>query len=69
MLPARPKSSKLWQEIALTLLVKITLLTLIWAVWFSAPQDQSIGDQQAAAQILSTQPQQESNHDAIPRAR
>jgi hypothetical protein len=69
MLSARPKSIKLWQEIALTLLIKATLLTLIWAVWFAAPQDRAIGDQQAAAQILSTQSQKEPSHDAVPRAR
>lgn len=68
-MPAEQKSAKLWQEIVLTLLLKVILLTCIWAVWFSAPQDQTIDGQQAAVQILSPQLQKEAEHDAVTRTR
>ncbi len=55
---------RLWQEIALALALKVLLLTVIWAVFFSAPQDQTIDGRQAAAHILSQLSPKEHNHDA-----
>lgn len=63
------KTVRLWQEISLTLAVKILVLVSIWMIWFSAPQDINLDDQAVASKILSQQPQQEHEHDAIPRAR
>ena len=65
----KPKPVRLWQEIILTLSFKAILLTIIWAVWFSAPQDQTIDGQQVAAHIFSQQSPKEQNHDAVTRAR
>lgn len=63
------KTVRLWQEIVLTLAFKGLVLAIIWAVWFSAPEDISLDDQKVASQILSQQPQKEHDHDAVPRAR
>jgi hypothetical protein len=63
------KTVRFWQEIVLTLAFKALVLVIIWAVWFSAPQDINLDDQAVASKILSQQPQQEHNHDAVPRAR
>ncbi len=53
---------RLWQELALTLLLKGILLALIWAVWFSAPQSRSLDAPRVATQILAPHP--EAAHDA-----
>jgi hypothetical protein len=65
----KAKSIRLRQEIVLTLAFKALLLTIIWAVWFSAPEDINIDDQKVASQILSQQPQKEHEHDAVPGTR
>jgi hypothetical protein len=65
----KAKTVRLWQEIVLTLAFKALVLVIIWAAWFSAPEDKTLDDQKVASQILSQQPQKEHNHDAVPRAR
>jgi len=65
----KPKSFKLWQEIALTLTLKGALLVVIWFVWFSSPADRTLNDQKVASQILSQQTQKENVHDTVPRTR
>lgn len=60
---------RLWQELALTLVLKGVLLALIWAAWFSAPQSRSLDAPTVATQILSPQPDKEAEHDAIHRTR
>ncbi len=49
----KPRSVPLWQEIVLALAVKAILLTVIWAAWFSAPEDRNLDASRVAAQILS----------------
>jgi hypothetical protein len=66
--------SRLCQEISLTLLLKAALLAVIWAVWFSIPEDHALDDAKVAEQILSRQfpsqqLQKEHNHDAVSRTR
>jgi hypothetical protein len=65
----KAKTVRLWKEIVLTLAVKALVLAIIWAVWFSAPQDKNLDDQAVASKIFSQQPQKEHNHDAVPGAR
>jgi hypothetical protein len=65
----KTKTTRLWQEITLTLAFKVFLLAVIWAAWFSAPEDVSLDDQKVASKILSQQPQKEHDHDAVRRAR
>ena len=65
----KAKTVRLWQEILLALVFKALVLTVIWAVWFSAPQDINLDDQAVASKILSQQPQEEHDHDAVPGAR
>jgi hypothetical protein len=60
---------RLWQEISLTLMLKVIVLFVIWAVWFSAPEQDSLDDQTVATQILSQQIHKEPNHDAYPGTR
>lgn len=69
MQSVKSKPLQLWQEIILTLSFKAVLLFAIWAVWFSAPQEQVTDGQQVAAHIFSQQPQKEHDHDADTRAR
>lgn len=59
----------LWQEILLTLLLKGLLLTLIWYVWFSSPEDRTLDEQKVASQLFSSQPLKEPAHGAIPGPR
>jgi hypothetical protein len=61
----KAKSVRLWQEIVLALAFKVLVLTVIWAAWFSAPEDINLDDQKVASQILSQQPQKEHDHDAV----
>ncbi len=49
----KTKSVRLWQEIVITLAVKLLLLTVIWTAWFSAPEDDGLDDQKVASKILS----------------
>jgi hypothetical protein len=65
----KAKTVRLWQEVTLTLAFKAFLITIIWAVWFSAPEDASLDDQKVASKILSQQPLKEPDHDAVRRTR
>ena len=65
----KAKTVRLWQEIVLALVFKVLVLTVIWAVWFSAPQDINLDDQAVASKILSQQLQKEHDHDAVSRTR
>ena len=61
----KTKPVRLWQEITLTLVLKVIVLFVIWAVWFSAPEQDSLDDQAVATKLLSQQLQKETNHDAL----
>jgi hypothetical protein len=61
----KTKPFHLWQEITLTLALKVFVLFIIWAVWFSTPEDTSLDDQAVASKILSQQLQKEHDHDAV----
>jgi hypothetical protein len=65
----KAKPGRLWKEVALTLALKVLVLTIIWAAWFSSPEDITLNDQKVASQILSQQPQKELDHDAVPGTR
>ena len=65
----KAKTVRLWQEIVLALAFKGVVLAIIWAVWFSAPEDISLDEQKVASRILSPQPQKEHDHDAVSRTR
>lgn len=65
----KAKNVRLWHEIALTLAFKILLLTVIWVVWFSSPEDITLDDQKVASKILSPQSLKDPDHDAIHRTR
>ena len=69
-MPEKAKSVRLWQEITLALALKFFVLFVIWAVWFSVPEDASLNDQSVASQILSRQLSQQldkdHDHDAVP---
>ena len=69
-MPEKAKSVRLWQEIMLALALKFFVLFVIWAVWFSVPEDASLNDQSVASQILSRQLSQQldkdHDHDAVP---
>ena len=65
----KEKPVRLWQEIVLALAFKVLVLTIIWAAWFSVPEDTKLDDQKVASQILSQQPQKEHDHDAVPGTR
>lgn len=38
----KPKTIRLWQEIALALALKVVALALIWLAWFSGPEDSAV---------------------------
>lgn len=59
------KSLSLWQEITLALALKISLLGLIWLVWFSPPHAPSVDAMKAAAHLFPTQQYKEQAHDAV----
>jgi hypothetical protein len=63
------KTVRLWQELALALAFKGFLLAILWALFFSAPEDVNLDDQKVASRVLSPQPEKEHNHDAVPRTR
>jgi hypothetical protein len=65
----RSRHLQLWQEIALTLTLKVVLLAVIWFAWFSAPEDRTLDDQKIASQIFSSQIQKGPDHDAVSRTR
>jgi hypothetical protein len=55
----------LWQEITLALVLKITLLTVIWLAWFAAPHDDAVDAMKAASHLFSSQAYKEQDHDAV----
>jgi hypothetical protein len=65
----KPKAFRFWQEIAVTLAIKAIVLAIIWAAWFSSPENMGLDDRKVASQILSQQTQKVHNHDANPGAR
>ena len=65
----KSKPVHLWQEITLTLVLKVVVLFVIWAVWFSVPEDATLDDQAVASKILSQQLQKEHDHGAVPGTR
>jgi hypothetical protein len=69
MMTEKAKTVRLWHEIVLALAFKALVLIVIWAVWFSAPQDVNLDDHAVASMILSRQPLNEPDHDAIRRTR
>jgi hypothetical protein len=68
-MPKKTKPFHLWQEITLTLALKVFVLFVIWAVWFSTPEENTLDDQKVASQILSQQSHKDHNHDALTRTR
>jgi hypothetical protein len=58
-----------WQEITLILALKVFVLFVIWAVWFSTPERDHIDDKTVASKILSQQLDKDHEHDAVPRTR
>jgi hypothetical protein len=65
-MPEKAKSVRLWQEITLALALKFFVLFVIWAVWFSVPEDATLNDQAVASKILSQQLNKDHDHDAVP---
>jgi hypothetical protein len=65
----KTKPARLWQEITLTLALKLFVLFVIWAVWFSSPEEDRLDDQAIASKILSQQLHKEHVHDAVPGTR
>ena len=61
----RLKPLALWQEITLALVLKITLLTVIWLAWFSPSHETSVDAAQAAEHLILNQPYKEPSHDAV----
>lgn len=53
----KPKTFRLWREIALALVLKAVVLTLIWAAWFSTPEDHSIGASTISSRLFPQQSQ------------
>jgi hypothetical protein len=62
----KTKPVRLWQEITLALALKFFVLFVIWAVWFSVPEDATLNDQAVASKILSQQLNKDHDHDAVP---
>jgi hypothetical protein len=65
-MPEKAKPVRLWQEITLALALKFFVLFVIWAVWFSVPEDATLNDQAVASKILSQQLEKDHDHDAVP---
>jgi hypothetical protein len=65
----KTKHTRLWQEISLTLVLKVFVLFMIWAVWFAEPEDVKLDDQAVASQILSQQSHKEFHYDTVPGTR
>ncbi len=68
-MPDKTKPVRFWQEITLTLALKVLVLFVIWALWFSAPEAARLDDQAVASKILSQQLDKDHAHDAVPRTR
>jgi hypothetical protein len=65
----KTKPARLWQEMTLTLVLKVFVLFVIWAVWFSVPEDATLDDQAVASKIFSQQLDKDHDHDAVPGTR
>jgi hypothetical protein len=65
-MPEKAKPVRLWQEITLALALKFFVLFVIWAVWFSVPEDATLNDHAVASKILSQQLDKDHDHDAVP---
>jgi len=65
----KPKIPRLWQEITLTLALKVAVLMIIWFVWFSPTAEHPVDATQVASRLLSQQSTQEQSHDPVPRTR
>ncbi|MCG6933588.1 MAG: hypothetical protein LJE57_08105 [Gallionella sp.] len=55
IMPNKTKRAHLWKEISLTLVQKILVLFVIWAAWFSAPEEARLDDQAVASKLFSQQ--------------
>jgi hypothetical protein len=62
-------SLPLWQEIVLVLALKVALLAVIWATWFSVPESRALDERKIASQIFSSTTQKEPEHGAVPGTR
>ena len=65
----KPKPARLWLEITLTLVLKVAVLAIIWAAWFSSPEEHDMDDQKVAEQILSRQSIKEHDNGSVHRTR
>jgi hypothetical protein len=65
----KPKSTRLWKEITLALVLKVAVLGIIWAVWFSTPEDRTVDASRITSRFFSQQHQQEHEYDSIRRTR
>ena len=65
----KPKTSRLWQEISLALVIKAVALFIIWFLWFSVPEDHAVDAQQVASHLFPQQSAMEPNHDSVYRTR
>jgi hypothetical protein len=65
----KTKPIRFWQEITLILALKVFVLFVIWAVWFSTPEQDHIDDKTVASKILSQQLDKDHEHDAVRRTR
>jgi hypothetical protein len=65
----KPKTSRLWQEISLALVIKAVALFIIWFLWFSVPEDHAVDAQQVASHLFPQQSAKEPNHDSVYRTR
>ncbi len=52
----KPKTIRFWQEITLALVLKVIVLTVIWLVWFSSPEDHSVDASKVTSHLFSQQP-------------
>jgi hypothetical protein len=55
-----PKTIRLWQEIALALVLKATALALIWLAWFSSPADHAVDASKMTSHFFSQPPDRSS---------
>ena len=65
-MPDKTKPVRFWQEITFTLALKVLVLFIIWAVWFSPPEENRLDEQAVAAKILSPQLTKDHDHDTVP---
>jgi hypothetical protein len=65
----KPETMRLWKEIALALVLKVTVLGIIWAAWFSTPEERTVDASKITSRFFSEQLQQEHEYDSIRRTR